>query len=201
MNEEYIDTIHRYIYGTMDSAERLAFEIRLQTDPELTEALELERILLAGITRSGEKELRHTIGSVHQTLKSEQFFEAGASQTLKPYVMKRFLAVAATLVILLGGIWFFTKSQTATVDTQALFEQNYQPQFDRQRAQQIITRLESFGMAPVQSDSDSLRTALELYEAGNYGEALEQLKSIAAAHPENDTAAYYIGVVHMSHEH
>lgn len=197
MNEEYTDTIHRYLSDKMPSGERETFEKQLQTDPELREALELERILLAGIDRAGENSRRQTIDSVHQSLKKEHFFD---TSTHKPFAMKRILAVAASLVVLAGAVWFFTLRETPGADTQALFEQNYKPQNDRQRALKIIESLESYGFAGAQTESDTLKIALELYEAGQYAEALAAFKSFAETHPENDTALYYIGVIHMNQE-
>ncbi len=205
MNEQDIDTIHRYLSGTLDAAERETFEARLQSDPDLQDALELERVLLAGIVYAGQKELRQTIGEVHQSLKKEQFFEAteansDGSKPLKIFEMKRILAVAATLVVLVGGVWFFMNQTASEVNTQALYKQFYQPENDRQRAQEVIASLESYGLAGVPSENDTLKMALELYNDGKYAAALDYLKVFSEKHPENDMARYYIGVIHMSQE-
>jgi len=206
MNEQYIDTIHRYIAGVMSPAERNAFELEMQTNSDLREDVDIERLLLAGIQHTGQQADRATIESVHEILRQEGFFEMTETKSIpigtivhtqKFSIMKRFLAIAATLVVLAGGVWFFTH-QDKPVDTDALFTQYYQPQEDVKRARNIVETLVSYGLAGVQTDTDTLKMALQLYEAGKYNESLALLKGFAETHPENDMAQYYIGVIHIS---
>ncbi len=210
MNEEYIDTIHRYLNGTMDAADRKAFEAELQRNPVLRNDVELEQALLNGLDYAGHRNLRETIGVVHQNLKLEGFFTAlktvstptlTIAHSSKTSVMKRILAIAAGLVAIAAGVFFFTQQQHQSPNPNALYSQFYQPKDDTERAHQIIATLTSYGLAGIQSDTDTLKQALELYEAGNYQESLALLKSFSEAHPENDTALYYLGVIHMSQEH
>lgn len=206
MNEQYIDTIHRYIAGTLSPTERDAFELEMQHNPALREDVDTERHLLAGIEQAGQQTDRATIESVHERLRQEGFFEKVKTEpapdltivhTQKFSIMKRFLAIAATLVVLAGGVWFFTQ-QDKPVDTDALFTQYYQPQEDVKRARSIVETLVSYGLAGVQTDTDTLKMALQLYEAAKYNESLALLKGFAETHPENDMAQYYIGVIHIS---
>ncbi len=195
MNEEYIHTIHRYLNGDMDASEQAAFEARLPEDPELREALDLERLLLAGIHRAGQQQLRQTVGAVHQALAGEQFFEINRP---KPVFLglstPRWLAAAAALAVLATAVWFFALRQPIA-DQQALFAQHYQPETDR--AQQVIESLTSYGLAGVATETDSLKAALERYRAGQSDAALRQLRQFADNHPENHTAAYYLGVIYL----
>lgn len=209
MNEQYIDTIHRYLNGIMPAAEREAFEAEIRTNPELQEDVETERLLLAGLERSGQAEIQKTIQNVHQKLKTEGFFESvqeketpslTVSHSSKRTPMNRILAIAASLVILAGVVWFFTRGG-APVDPETLFANNYRPDADLDRAKTTITSLESMGMAGVTTDSDTLRQALQLYEDGQLEEAQKMLTDLFAAHPDNETTQYYLGVVHMAQSH
>ncbi|MBK9337452.1 MAG: tetratricopeptide repeat protein [Lewinellaceae bacterium] len=206
MNEQHIDTIHRYLTGMMDAAEQQAFEAEIQQNPALRREVELERMLLAGIEYAGRNDARKTIESVQTKLRQEGFFDSAQTKPMptltivhssKVTIMKRILAIAATFIVLAGGVWFFMNQETP-LDTNALFTQYYQPKDDIQRAKSIIETLDSYGLAGVQTDTDTLKMALQLYEADKYNEALALLKGFAEIHPENDVAQYYIGVIHIS---
>lgn len=206
MNEQHIDTIYRYLTGMMEAAEQEAFEAEIQNNPVLRQEIELERMLLAGIEYSGRNDTRKTIESVHDKLRQEGFFDSKQTRpaptltivhSSKVTIMKRILAIAATFIVLAGGIWFFM-NQEKPLDTNALFTQYYQPNDDIQRAKGIIETMDSYGLAGVQTDTDTLKMALQLYEADKYSEALALLKGFAEIHPENDVAQYYIGVIHIS---
>jgi len=207
MNEQHIETIHRYLAGAMNDLERQTFEASLESDSALREAVEFERLLLAGIGQAGQHaEALKTIQAVQEKLRAEGFFnaeKAADTPTLtithakKFNIMKRLLAIAATLVVLAGGVWFFMNREQP-LDTDALFTQFYQPKEEIQRVKNIIESLDSYGLAGVQTDSDTLKIALQLYETDKYDEALALLKGFAETHPENDVAQYYIGVIHMS---
>ena len=58
MNEQYLDTIHRYLNGTMDVNERESFETEMRQNPSLQKDVEMERLLLGGLEHAGETELR-----------------------------------------------------------------------------------------------------------------------------------------------
>lgn len=207
MNEQYIDAIHRYLSGALSPAERAAFELDMQNNPELREDVDIERLLLAGIEQAGQQDDdRKTIQSVHEKLRREGFFQSvAADSTSSPTIahsktvniMNRILAIAATLIVLAAGVWFFLHEDNQ-MDTNAIYTQHYQPQEDVKRAQSIIEALTSYGLAGVQTDTDTLKAALQQYEAGKYDEALVLLKGFAETHPENDVAQYYIGAIHMS---
>lgn len=205
MNEQYIDTIHRYLTGLMEAAERATFEEELKTNATLRSDVELEQVLLAGIDKAGEAQLRTTIGTVHQQLKADGFFESAVqdaplrtSYLSSSSRMKQFMAIAASLVVVAAAVWFFTQNGSTRAD--ALFSNYYEPSEDLQRAQTIATQLKSTGFSGVNTQPDSLRMALQAYEAGQYDEALKLLTALGADHPQNDTVQYFIGAIHISQE-
>lgn len=202
MNEQYIDTIHRYLNGNMEAAERATFEEELNNNDALRSDVELEELLLAGIETAGNVKIRATIGTVHQELKNTGFFESAAQTSpLKiPYFapgnrLKQFIAIAATFVVVAGAIWFFTKNGAGP--NEALFANFYHPADDIGRAGILASRLKSFGMTGVQTYTDSLAQALQNFEAGQYDETLALLVAIGTAHPQNDTIQYFTGAVQI----
>ena len=110
--------------------------------------------------------------------------------------MKKNLFFVAALIFT-AGIWS-CGNEVKKVDPNSLFSTFYKPNSDVERAQKIASSLENLGLAGAQTDSDSLKSALELYQTGKNNEALSMLNSILAAHPDNGTAQYYIGVIHMA---
>ncbi|MFN0013704.1 MAG: tetratricopeptide repeat protein [Saprospiraceae bacterium] len=206
MNEQHIDTIHRYLSGSMDTAERTAFEAEIQANPALREEVELENTLLTGIERAGKEDVLHIVQSVHGKLLAEGFFDSSKAQAppsltivhkQKFKAMKRFIAIAASLIVVSGAVWFMTHKDNP-MDANALYSQYYDSKEDIQRAKDIIKTLELPGLTGVQLGEDSLKLALQAYESGKYDEALALLKGFAEMHPENDVAQYYIGIIHMS---
>jgi TolA-binding protein len=205
MNEQYLDTIHRYLNGTMDVNERESFETEMRQNPSLQKDVEMERLLLGGLEHAGETELRQKIGTVQDQLAAEGFFRAGAAETSprlsvthlsKTYQMKRIIAIAASFAILAAAVWFFTRPAN-TPDPGALFSKYYQPKEEIQRAQEIIPKLES-GLAGIPTDGDTLRDALQFYADGNLEEAEKLLKIYLESSPEDLLAAYFLGATFMS---
>ncbi len=205
MNEQYLDTIHRYLNGTMDVNERESFETEMRQNPSLQKDVEMERLLLGGLEHAGETELRQKIGTVQDQLAAEGFFRAGAAETSprlsvthlsKTYQMKRIIAIAASFAILAAAVWFFTRPAN-TPDPGALFSKYYQPKEEIQRAQEIIPKLES-GLAGIPTDGDTLRDALQFYADGNLEEAEKLLKIYLESSPEDPLAAYFLGATFMN---
>lgn len=209
MNEQYIDTIHRYLQGTMDAVEREAFEAEMQRSPELQNDVELERLLLEGLEYAGEAENRQKIGTVHQKLAAEGFFNEIAQTTpaglsvshlSKTTMMKRILAIAASVAILTAAFWLFNRP-AGSPDPNELFARYYQPAEAVQRAQTIIPTLESQGLAGVQTEADTLRDALQLYADGNLEEAVKLFKVYLESNPDDVMAQYFLGAAYMGQGH
>ncbi len=199
MQEEYFDTIHRYLDGTMNAAEKAAFEADLNKNAALRQAVKLEQFLIGGIEKKAEDNVKATIQSVHQQLKTEGFFQSSdQSPSLiikRSNVMKKVMAIAAALVAIAAVVWLLKPNAAVTPDQ--LFAQYHQPQQERARTKQIIAQLESMGFAG-EGSTDSLRQALVLYENGQYSEALKLLTAYQENHKEDMLAQYYIGMSHMN---
>lgn len=205
MNEQYIDNIHRFLSNSMDASERETFEKEALQNQELQKDIEMERLLIEGVGYAGEKALREKIHDVHQKLKREGFFnnhtvqkdhDLTVSHSSKTPIMKRIIAIAATLVALVAAVWFFTRP-AATVNPDQVFAQFYKPDEEVKRAQKVIVSLETKGLAGVQTDGDTLRLALQYYEDGRYEEAKNLLKLYLTTNDDDDMAQYYLGVVFM----
>jgi tetratricopeptide (TPR) repeat protein len=199
MQEEYFDTIHRYIDGAMSPAEKAAFEAQLKQDMELRQALETERLLIGGIEKKAEENILKTIQSVHQQLKTEGFFEnadQSPSITIKrTNVMKQVMAIAAAIVAIAAVVWILKPNPTTNPGE--LFAKYYQPQQELIRTRQMIAQMESQGFAGAAA-TDTLRQALVLYENGQYSDALKLLTAYQESHSDNLLVQYYIGMSHMN---
>jgi tetratricopeptide (TPR) repeat protein len=199
MQEEYFDSIHRYIDGAMSPAEKTAFEAQIKQNMELRQAVKMERILIGGIESKAEDNMRKTIQSVHQQLKTEGFFQdSDQSPSLiikRSNIMKKIMAIAAVLVAIAAVVWIL-KPNTAT-NPNELFAKYHQPQQELTRTKQIIAQLESQGFAGPGA-TDTLRQALVMYENGQYNEALKLLTAYQENHKDDLLVQYYIGMSHMN---
>lgn len=112
----------------------------------------------------------------------------------KTIIMKRIIAIAASLMTLAATLWFCNRSP----DPAELFARYHQPGAEQQRAQKIIPTLESQGLAGVQTETDTLRDALQFYADGDFAEAEKRLKIYLESNPEDQLAQYFLGATYMS---
>lgn len=208
MNYEYFDTIHRYLAGSMEAGERVAFEAELKTNAQLREDVDLERLVLEGLEMAGEDaKVRESIAQTHQQLRAEGFFEQEAETTPHPltithssnkssFDMKRILSLAAALVVLLAGVWFFT-SRNPAVDKEEIFAKYYNPDHAKEQAQKDAAALESHGLAGASTPQDSLAMAIQLYADGKLEDCVKMLNAYRTSFPNDETAQYYLGLAHL----
>lgn len=195
----YYEKIHRFLADEMDASEKAAFQIEIENDNQLRIAVENERLLLAGIENRGENALRSAVASTHDSLRSEGFFrqitaepQLTVSHKNTQFVMKNVLAIAAVFVALVAAFWFL-KPQKLTPDE--AFAKLYQPKIEATK--DVLANLHSMGMAGAQDQNDSLKTAIQLLEDGKTDDAIALLKAIVAAHPDNETAQFYLGMAFL----
>jgi len=203
MNDAFIETIHRYLYGDMTSTERDAFEKEIETNKPLQQALALEKALLNTLKDADELQLKESIRSVHRKLQKEDFFSPETAipqnslthKTNQRFIMNRKFAIAAAVLFLLGVVWF-TFGRKNNADPNALFAKYYQ--VDHQKVKETIASLTSYGMAGVQTEQDSLKEALVLFDQGNYSACIKVLNPLLKSHPDNETAQYYLALSHLN---
>lgn len=200
-NNAYIERIHRYLADNMDEKDKAAFEEEMHTNEELEQDVKLEAKLLSGIALVGDQALKSTIANTQQHLTNQQFFDQGKVVSIQSFskriIMKKIVSIAAVAVVLIGIVWWGFFRQPATPDTAKLFADNFKPEATMSKA--IVANLGSHGFASdSMSTADSLRTALVLYDAGKYPEAMVALDTFLVNHPANDTAQFYLGMTHLN---
>jgi tetratricopeptide (TPR) repeat protein len=170
------DKINRYIDGDMTPEEARAFEMEMSADPELQQEVKIyqevnETLRIKLYPDEGELALRSTLSE----LESSYFTSGGKVVSLKQKNYKKWLALAASLVLILAvlSIWSPWKKDLY-----------------RQYAYHKMPGVEVRG-APVDS---LLKKAAGEFNDKNFGASLPYFKSILEQEPENSFARFYMGI-------
>lgn len=111
--------------------------------------------------------------------------------------MKRFVQKhAIPIAILLAGaglvFWLLSKPEGPRTVESDLF----QP--EREKLGGILSKIQVFGLAgEPKNREDSLAVALDLYGGAQYEPARKALDTYLAAHPDDHTARFYLGMAHL----
>jgi len=104
ISQELLETIERYLKNTMTADEHTSFEKQLEESPILRQQVDETKMLFSGIKKAVLKKKLHTF---HEEL------EVGKSATKRETKVFKLnfktLSVAATVLILVGGFWFFNR--------------------------------------------------------------------------------------------
>ena len=173
ISQEQLETIERYINGTMASEELKAFELKLSSDSEFKTQVEDIRILLTGIETQSLKE------------QMDEFHNEISQSNLQPrdtkirYLNIRKWAVAAVIILSAGGFWFFNQNPN-----EKLYSDHFYP---------------DPGLPTTMSNSTNydFYDAMVNYKQGEYKIALQKWEALDK---KNDTVNYYIGVSHLALE-
>ncbi|MCX7547958.1 hypothetical protein OS188_08330 [Xanthomarina sp. F1114] len=171
-----LERIEGYINKTMTFEEASAFEENLKNDPDLKNRLEDIRIMLLGIESQALKE---KLEEFHAEL-PENKTQTKESSKVKYLNFKKVIAIAAMVVISLGGYWFFTKETNAN-----LYAKYYSP---------------DPGLPTTMSTSDNFTfyDAMVNYKRKDYNLAISKWEPLLAKKPENDTLNYFIGSAYLA---
>jgi tetratricopeptide (TPR) repeat protein len=182
MREADLILIEQYLDDSLETRERMAFEERLRTDPDLAKAVEAEkelRLSLQQLLQHAEEEtaLKKTLG----TLRADHF---PVSEPTKVVGMRRFrMAMAAALLVaaIAAAWWFFGKNDPPgkLYSQYALHEK--------------LGNTRSNGQ-----DDDRLREkAAESFNNGSYAEAMPLLEQYTTLHADATDALIAKGVCYL----
>lgn len=177
ISQELLETIERYLKNTMDSNERIAFEQRLKEDSVLNQQVDNTAILFSGIKKAVFK---NKLNAIHSGL-----VEGKASEKEAPKVFKlnfRTLSIAASVVILIGGFWFFNQPSKNEVLFNNYFEK-------------------PMGLPTVMGgnrDNFELLDAMVEYKIGDYDSAIERWEALLVNNKTNDTLQFYLGAAYLA---
>lgn len=167
MNE--LDRIDDYFSGRLSAEERTRFELALQTDAALTEA-----VAFYMIARRAAQDEAHA--------RRKAAFEALRKETgpVRPLPLWTIATVAASILVILslGGYWFFRQQSPSAVE-----------QADRYIQEQ-------YGELPSRMDGQQnrLQTGISRYNEGKFSEAGTHFDAILQKDPNNSQALQFAGL-------
>lgn len=175
ISQELFETIERYLNKTMDRHEYQEFEVKLNTNQELKAQVNEMKTMLLGIETQSLKDKLHEF---HNQLDDES--------NNKPVIVKtlhfRKIAVAAILIIALGGFWFFSGNTN-----EKLYGKYFIP---------------DPGLPTMMSETSNFKLydAMVNYKQGEYNIAIKKWHQLLNNNSRNDTLNYFIGVAELANK-
>lgn len=176
MNEQDWTLINAWFDGQLSDSDRQAAEQRAATDPAFADGVALRRQMDGWLKAQPGRE------ALHQTLQGlgDEFFTSTTAATplpdpvLKISFARRWMAVAATLIVLCVAAWWLLRP------TASLYEQ-----YAMHAPLQLTQR----------GNTQALVTAAEsAFRQKNYTEAASNLRQLLDQQTDNNTARLYLGI-------
>lgn len=121
-SESLYQRIESYLADELSEAERRSFESEMTQDASLRQEVQLHRELGEAVLEKEVMQFSDLLGEITQKMRTGIREEkVGVRPLFSPW---RVWLVAATLVLILGGVWLFLPKGN---DTQALYNTYYQP--------------------------------------------------------------------------
>ncbi|WP_396636881.1 tol-pal system YbgF family protein [Maribacter sp. R77961] len=176
ISQDLLETIERYLKNSMELEELAAFEKRMEEDEQLRQQVDDTRFIFSGIRRAV---LKDKLNVLH-----EDFDKGKQISSDDPKVFKlnfKTLSIAASVLILFGGFWFFNQQPS----NEKLFNQYFEP--DR-------------GLATVMSNTNNydFDDAMVDYKNQKYNLAIQKWEALLKDKPKNDTLNYFLGVAQLA---
>ncbi|WPP49743.1 tetratricopeptide repeat protein [Catalinimonas niigatensis] len=177
MDELLFEKIEAYLQGQLTPEERELFEANLAENEELAAEVTLQQELIHSIETES---LRQLLEQIHE----ENFAEETPVVSIQRQRFLPYMAVAASLSLLVIGWWYFTSQQSSPT---ALYSAYFSP------AAGLPTTLSYTRNAQFSEGMIS-------YKLGDYAEAREWWQPLLEADPENDTLNFYVGIASLAEE-
>jgi tetratricopeptide (TPR) repeat protein len=175
IDQTLFEKIEAYLLGSMNPAEKTAFEQRIENDPDLKAEVELQQKLMATVEVGAFlKEKSAGPAAVKQMPASE----TGKTRSLfRPWM-------AAAAVVFFVALWFLNRPGT---DPQSLAIQYFQP---------------DPGLPVTMSSSQNYQfyDGMVSYKEADYKKALKIWKELSATNAPSDTLRYYMGIAYLSQD-
>ncbi|MFV0565157.1 MAG: tetratricopeptide repeat protein [Flavobacteriaceae bacterium] len=171
---EFIETVERYINGSMSQQELNGLNQKLEADHELKMAFHDIKTLLLGIETQALKE---ELDQYHKTI---PLSEKQLSTKNSRFTKLSKIAIASVIVLAIGSLWLFGKPT---------HEKLYAKYF----------KIDP-GLPTTMGNTDNYEfyNAMVYYKHGDYDDALLKWKELSKNKPYNDTLNYFIGVTFMA---
>ena len=178
--KENLDLIDAYLNGNLDTKEMLDFDDRLKSDPEFQLEFQ-EAKLIKNIIR---EEVR---SKVLQSLKDQEASIEKRQITKTHTTMKKYISIAASLLLIVSLSYFGFFSGTSEVDGAKIFGQYYQ----------AYTNIASGIERGSAVDLTNLKNqAYYAYDLGSYEEAERGLSQLVETE-KNAENYFYLGITHI----
>jgi hypothetical protein len=178
--ESDLDLIDAYLNGELSGAEQIKFDEKLRNDLKFQSAFQ-EVKLIRNAVRQNLK------ANILQGLRDKEALIQEEDSTKNRSIMKKYLSIAASLVLVVTLVYLTSSNKTIEIDGQAIFSENYQ----------AYTNLELGTERGAEVDLSSLKQqAYYAYDLGNFGQAAADLTELVTS--EKTAANYfYLGIANL----
>lgn len=178
ISQDILEAIERYLKNTMDANELASFMKEMEQNPVLHQQVEETKILISGVKKAAKK---NKLDEFHKDLTKHNMFNEQDESIFK--LNFRTLSIAASILILVGGFWFFNR----TPQNEKLFNQYFEP--DRGLATTMST-----------TDNYNFEDAMLDYKNSKYDLAIKKWEVLLKNKQENDTLNYFLGSAQLANK-
>uniref|UniRef100_UPI004048D46C tetratricopeptide repeat protein n=1 Tax=Roseivirga sp. TaxID=1964215 RepID=UPI004048D46C len=178
--EKDLELIDAYLRGELSGIDLARFDEKLRNDVEFQSTFLEIKLIKTAIRQN----LR---ANALQFLKDQESLIQENYSTKNRNIMKKYLSIAASLVLVVTLVYLTSSNKTIEIDGQAIFSENYQ----------AYTNLELGTERGAEVDLSSLKQqAYYAYDLGNFGQAAADLTELVKS--EKTAANYfYLGISNL----
>ena len=169
MKEFDIDRLKDYLSNNLSKEEKAEIENSLESDPEFKTQFEIHKSLLDGIEYHFDKQLKESFNVHEAKSKKRRLYQV--------------MGVAASF--LLVAVFSYQMLEVSRDDSE-IFLKYYRPYYN------VVDEPERNS---IPADGAS---AFQLYDKGEYGKAIADLRNEVAINPYNHEASFYLGLSHLA---
>ena len=158
------ELIKRYLANELSNDERYAFELEMENDPFLKDAVD-------GFENFAKEDTSFSIEKTEKEL--FQQIDQKVSELKVDMNFFKYAAAACLVGIVAFSTWRFILQKNGTIDEQAIYASNFKP----------LTYPD--GIVRGENDTTSSSKAAELYEKEDYFGAVKMYEKLVAANPDN----------------
>lgn len=175
--EKDLELIDAYLRGELSGADLARFDEKLRNDVEFQSTFQEVKLIKTAIRQN----LR---ANALQVLKDRESLIQEEYSTKNRNIMKRYLSIAASLVLVVSLVYLSFKNDLPEINGQAIFTENYRAYTNLELGTERGTNLGLEGLK---------QQAYYAYDLGNYAEAASDLTELVKS--EKSAANYfYLGI-------
>lgn len=175
--ENDLDLIDAYLKGELSSADQIKFDEKLRNDLKFQSTFQEVKLIKNAVTQNLKANILQSLREKELLIQAEDSFKNRS-------MMKRYLSIAASLVLVVTLVYLTSNNKAVEVDSQAIFSENYQ----------AYTNLELGTVRGSEAELNSLKQqAYYAYDLGNFSQAAADLTELVKI--EMTAANYfYLGI-------